>query len=66
VWRKIGGLYIHLKLDLASSSYQCFGNFHIKWVLFAEPLLNSLSCLLIDLNGWAELAIKLKNMALNF
>lgn len=64
--RKIGGLDIHLKLDLASSSHQCFGNFHIKRVLFPKPLLNSLSCFLIDLDCWAELPIKLKNVALNF
>jgi hypothetical protein len=66
VWRKVGGLDIHLKLDLWSSSHQCFGNFHVKRVLFAESLLYSLSCLLIDLDSWTELAIKLKNVTLNF
>ena len=66
MWRKIGWLDIHLKLDLAPSSHQCFGNFHVKGVLFPEPLLNSLSRFLIYLDGWTELAIKFKNVALNF
>jgi len=66
MWRKVGGLDIYLKLDLPSSSHQCFGNFHVKGVLFAESLLNSLSCLLKDLDSWTELPIKFKNMALDF
>lgn len=66
MWRKVGGLDIHLKLDLPSRSHQCFGNFHVKGVLFAESLLNSFSCLLIHLYGWTKLPIKFKNVALNF